>query len=113
MNTRRPASTISACDARNRLGELLGRVERDEQIARLLLEARPDLAAAHAALDRLIARADSMAARDGAFTHEELIDWRDEGRRRLDQPWRRSALQRDAHDEIALHALREAIGRRQ
>lgn len=75
---------IGARDAKSRLGELLGRVEQGEQIARLLPEARPDLASAHAALDRLIARADAMAARDGAFTQEDLMGWRDEGQRRLE-----------------------------
>ena len=84
------AATVGAYQAKTRLAELLDRVERCEQIvitrhgkpiARLVPEGQPDMAAAHAALDRLFARADEMAERAVRLTHEELMAMRDEGRR--------------------------------
>ena len=89
MNAIPPAS-VGAYEAKTHLAELLDRVQRGEQIvitrhgkpiARLVPEGQPDLTAAHAALDRLFARADEMAARGARFTHEELMAMRDEGRR--------------------------------
>lgn len=90
MNAITPSLTVGAYDAKTRLADLLDRVQRGEQIvitrhgkpvARLVPEGQPDLAAAHAALDRMFARADEMAARGVRFTHEELMAMRDEGRR--------------------------------
>lgn len=88
--TQPPAATVGAYEAKTHLAELLDRVQRGEEIvitrhgkpiARLVPEGQPSLAAAHAALDRLFARADSMAERGVRFTHEELMAMRDEGRR--------------------------------
>ena len=45
------------------------------------MERRSDLAAAHAASDRLFARRDTMAERGVRFTPEELMAMQDEGRR--------------------------------
>ena len=90
MNAIRPSLTVGAYDAKTRLADLLDRVERGEQIvitrhgkpvARLVPEGQPDLAAAHAALERLFARRDEMAERYGRMTHDELMAMRDEGRR--------------------------------
>jgi len=88
--TQPPTTTVGAYEAKTRLADLLDRVQRGEEIvitrhgkpiARLVPEGQPDLAAAHAALDRLFARADAMAERGVCFTHEELMAMRDEGRR--------------------------------
>ncbi len=85
-----PTATIGAYEAKTRLADLLDRVERGEQIvitrhgkpiARLVPEGHPDMAAAHAALERIFARRDSMAERYGRLTHDELMAMRDEGRR--------------------------------
>ncbi len=85
-----PTATVGSYEAKTHLADLLDRVQRGEQIvitrhgkpiARLVPEAKPDLAAAHAALDRLFARADEMAERGVRFTHEELMAMRDEARR--------------------------------
>jgi prevent-host-death family protein len=85
-----PPASVGAYEAKTHLAELLDRVRRGEQIvitrhgkpiARLVPEGQPDPAAAHAALDRLFARADEMAARGARFTHEELMAMRDDGRR--------------------------------
>ncbi len=85
-----PAATVGAYEAKTHLADLLDRVQRGEQIiitrhgkpvARLVPEGQPDLAAAHAALDRLFARRDAMAEQYGRFTHDELMAMRDEGRR--------------------------------
>lgn len=89
MNAITPAS-VGAYEAKTHLAELLDRVQRGEQIvitrhgkpiARLIPEGQPDLAAAHAALDRLFAHADAMAEEGARFTHAELMAMRDEGRR--------------------------------
>ena len=91
----RPVTTIGAYEAKTRLSELLDRVEKGEElvitrhgtaIARLVPEGSVDVAAARAALERVFARADAIAARTGMFTHEEIIEMRDEGRNRLDRP---------------------------
>lgn len=85
-----PTATIGAYEAKTRLADLLDRVQRGEQIiitrhgkpvARLVPEGQPDMAAAHAALERLFARRDAMAERYGRLTHDELMAMRDEGRR--------------------------------
>lgn len=80
---------VAALEAGAHLSALLDRVERGERIiitrhgkpvARLIPEAQPDQAAAQAALDRLFAHADAMAAEGARFTHAELMAMRDEGR---------------------------------
>ncbi len=81
-------SAIGAFDAKNRLGQLLDAAERGEEtvitrhgrpVARLIPALPPfDRKAAHAALDRIRARARGLATPPSL---EELRAWRDEGRR--------------------------------
>jgi len=81
-------SAIGAFDAKNRLGQLLDAAERGEEtvitrhgrpVARLI-PALPafDRKSAGAALDRIRARARTVADRPSL---EEIRAWRDEGRR--------------------------------
>lgn len=83
-------ASVGAHEAKTHLSALLDRVERGEPIiitrhgkpiARLIPERQPDPLAARAALDRLFAHADAMAAEGARFTHSELMAMRDEGRR--------------------------------
>ena len=81
-------SAIGAFDAKNRLGQLLDAAERGEEtvitrhgrpVARLI-PAMPtfDRKTAQAALDRIRARARTVASPPGL---DEIRAWRDEGRR--------------------------------
>ena len=81
-------SAIGAFDAKNRLGHLLDAAERGEEtvitrhgrpVARLIpVLPASDRKAAHAALERIRARARGLAAPPSL---EELRAWREEGRR--------------------------------
>jgi prevent-host-death family protein len=84
------APVIGAYEAKAKLSELLDRVEQGEQIvitrhgkpiARLVPEGTHDADRALAAVDRMTARREAMAAAGGRFTLEELLALRDEGRR--------------------------------
>ncbi len=81
-------NAVGAFDAKNRLGQLLDAAERGEEtvitrhgrpVARLIPAAQgPDRDAARAAIARLRARA---AALRPAVSLDEILAWRDEGRR--------------------------------
>ncbi len=80
---------VGAFEAKNRLGSLLDRVEKGEEVritrhgkplARLVPDVpRHDVAAARAALERISARA--IEAKAGPFDWEEWKAYRDEGRK--------------------------------
>jgi antitoxin (DNA-binding transcriptional repressor) of toxin-antitoxin stability system len=86
------AATIGAHDAKTRLAELLDRVERGEEIV-ITRHGRPvarltrtgpghDVAAARAAAAALAALREQIAGDGGgAFTLDEILALRDEGRR--------------------------------
>ena len=83
-------TTVDACDAETRLGELLDRVERGEQvvftrhgkaIARLVPEGGHDKAAARAAVAELFALGEEIRRRGVNLSDEEIRAMRDEGRR--------------------------------
>jgi antitoxin (DNA-binding transcriptional repressor) of toxin-antitoxin stability system len=91
MSAPRPATLIGAHDAKTRLSELLDRVERGEEIV-ITRHGRPvarlsrtgsghDVAAARAAVEALMALGEKIAAEHGPFTLDEILAWRDEGRR--------------------------------
>lgn len=79
--------TVGAFEAKTKLSELLDRVERGEEIeitrhgkpvARLISPAQKSLEARAAAIDALFRR----GAQEGvAATVDDIIAWRDEGRR--------------------------------
>jgi antitoxin (DNA-binding transcriptional repressor) of toxin-antitoxin stability system len=86
-----PVTLVGAHDAKTRLSELLDRVERGEEIV-ITRHGRPvarlsrtgpghDVAAARAAVEALAELGRKIAAESGPFTIEEILAWRDEGRR--------------------------------
>jgi prevent-host-death family protein len=84
-------ATIGAHDAKTHLSQLLDRVERGEEIVitrrgRAVARLSPaapghDVAAARAAAEALVELGRKIAAKHGPFTMEEILAWRDEGRR--------------------------------
>jgi prevent-host-death family protein len=80
---------VGAFEAKNKMGALLDRVEKGEEVritrhgkrlARLVPDVKePDVAAALAALDEISAMA--IEAKAGPFDWEEWKAYRDEGRR--------------------------------
>jgi prevent-host-death family protein len=85
-----PINSIGAYDAKTRLSELLDRVESGEQIvitrhgrpiARLIPERGADQAAARAAVGRLHALGQQLAARGVNLSDAEISSLRQEGRR--------------------------------
>ncbi len=80
---------VGAFEAKNKLGSLLDRVEKGEEVritrhgkplARLVPDVpQRDVAAARAALERISANA--IAAKAGPFDWEEWKAYRDEGRK--------------------------------
>jgi prevent-host-death family protein len=85
-----PLPAFGAYEAKAKLSELLDRVEHGEQIvitrhgrpiARLVPERKHDVGRALAAVDRMTARREALAAEGIRLTLEELLEMRDEGRR--------------------------------
>lgn len=83
------AISVGAHEAKDRLSELLGKVEHGQPIvitrhgrpiARLVPEAGHDVAKAMAAVEGLIAIGKAVAARGVRVTQEEIRAMRDEGR---------------------------------
>lgn len=81
-----PPATIGLAEAKNRLSELLDRVERgeeftitrhDEPIARLVPARRPSREAARKAIESMRALRDRNPVK---VTTQELLAWKNEGR---------------------------------
>lgn len=82
--------TVTAFDAKNRLGRLLDRVQAGEQwvitrhgrpVARLVPVANEAIEQVEEALAAMAVVRESLKARGVAVSREEIRQWRDEGRR--------------------------------
>lgn len=81
--------TVEAVEARNRLGEILDRVERGERVAitrngrHIAMIAPPESEAdgARETVERIRAHRETMRREGIAFTVRDILDARDEGRK--------------------------------
>jgi prevent-host-death family protein len=82
-------NAVTLFDAKNRLSALIDQVETGEEVTitrrgkpvARIVPVVPDADRARHAAEGLLALRAEIAARAGGFTHEEILSFRDEGRR--------------------------------
>lgn len=84
------STTYSTFDAKNKLSELLDRVEAGEEltitrhgkVVARLVPPPPEQSDRQKAMEEILKLRNQLAARGVRVTREEILQWRDEGRRR-------------------------------